>query len=111
MGPWFTCLDLKDVFPPRSYSQGSQEISLCHLHERMSDSDCHPFTPHGVGGCAAATQASWDKNIILYLDDLLVLSHSEEAARRDTMTVINDCSIFLGFSHQLGGAHRSPAVG
>ena len=80
----------------------------------MSDSDCHPLTPHGVGGSLGgdwvngATQASWDKNVILYLDDLLVLSHSEEAARRDTMAVINDCSICIGFSHQLGGAHHSP---
>ena len=36
------------------------------------------------GGCAGATQASRDKKRILYLN-LLVLSHSEEAVRSDTM--------------------------
>ena len=100
-GPWFTSLDLKDVFPPRSYSQGSQEISQCHLHERgvcLTATAIHLLLMV-CGGCAGATQASWDKNIILYLDDLLVLSHSEESARRDTMTVINDCSIFLQNPH------------
>ena len=84
-GAWFTSLDLKDVFPPRSYSQGSQEISLCQLHERgvrltatalrlLSGSSPSSW----CGGGAGATQASRDKDIILYLNNLLVLSHSEE---------------------------------
>ena len=46
----------------------------------------------------------------MYLNDLLVLGDSEEATRRDTMMVINRLSIFLGSSHQLGRAHRSPAI-
>ena len=41
------------------------------------------------GGCSGGAQVSRDKNIALYPDDLLVLCHSEEATRRDTMTVIN----------------------
>ena len=31
-GAWFTSLILKDVFLPRSYFQGSQEVSLCRHH-------------------------------------------------------------------------------
>ena len=37
------------------------------------------------------------KRILFYLDDLLILSNSEEAARRDIMLVINHLS-FLGFA-------------
>ena len=38
-----------------------------------------------------------EKRILFYLDDLLILSNSEETARRDTMLVINHLS-FLGFA-------------
>ena len=47
------------------------------------------------------------KRVLFYLDDLLILSDSEEAARRDTMTVINHLS-FLGFCHQLGEELPAP---
>ena len=85
-GAWFTSLDLTDVFLPCSYSQGLQEVSLCHLHEcgiclTVTTIRLLPGSEHLLivcGGCAGATQASRDKDIILYLNNLLVLSHSEE---------------------------------
>ena len=93
---WFPSLDLNNVFLPSSYSQGSQ-ISLPHLHEhsvfmtltaiRLFSGPAHLLIVRQ--GCAGAAQASRDKNCILYLNDLLVLSHSKEAARRDTMMVMN----------------------
>ena len=78
-GSWFTSLDLKD-------SPFSQEISLFHLHEHgvcLTVTAIHLLfgSMHLLivcGGCDGSTQASRDKDIILYLNDLLVLSHSEE---------------------------------
>ena len=87
-GPWFTSLDLKDVFLPHSYSQGSQEISLS-LHERgicLTATAIHLLSGSThllivCGGCWRHTgiKASRDKDIyFLYLNDLFVLGHSEE---------------------------------
>lgn len=58
----------------------------------------HPSPMHFLevlGGSAGAAQKS--RKCILYLDDLLLLSHSEEAARMDTMAVIDHISL-LGFT-------------
>ena len=65
---------------------------------------CLPFgyslAPHTFSKCvetALEPLRRQGKRILFYLDDLLILSNSEETARRDTMLVINHLS-FLGFA-------------
>ena len=87
---------------PRPCSAGAQEVSLFCLHGGgvRVPVPAIRLLPGPFSKCvetALGPLRRQGKRVLFYLDDLLILSNSEEAARRDTMTVINHLS-FLGFA-------------
>ena len=91
-GDWFA-FRAQGCLLPCSYSQGSQEKYPLRLYGR---------------GLQIPLLAIWllgplrhqGKRGIFYLDDLLILSHSEEVVRREIIAVIEHLS-FLGFAINL----------
>ena len=103
-GDWFTSLDLKDANFHVPVWQAHRKFLHFAFMGVAYKYQCLPFgyslAPRTFSKCvetALGPLRRQGKRVLFYLDDLLILSNSEEAARRDTMTVINHLS-FLGFA-------------
>ncbi|XP_059892735.1 uncharacterized protein LOC132446441 [Gadus macrocephalus] len=103
-GDWFTSLDLKDAYFHVPVRQAHRKFLRFVFMGMAYEYQCLPFgnslAPRTFSKCvetALEPLRRQGKRILFYLDDLLILSNSEETARRDTMLVINHLS-FLGFA-------------
>ena len=103
-GDWFTSLDLKDAYLHVPVRQAHRKFLRFAFMGMAYEYQCLPFgyslAPRTFSKCvetALEPLRRQGKRILFYLDDLLILSNSEETARRDTMLVINHLS-FLGFA-------------
>jgi hypothetical protein len=101
---WFTSLDLKDAYFHVPVRQAHRKFLRFAFMGMAYEYQCLPFgyslAPRTFSKCvetALEPLRRQGKRILFYLDDLLILSNSEETARRDTMLVINHLS-FLGFA-------------
>ena len=89
---WFTSLDLKDAYFHVPVQQAHRKI--LRFMGVAYEYQCLPFSyslaPRIFSKCvemALGPLRRQGKRVLFYLDDLLILSNSEEAARRDTIAV------------------------
>ncbi|CAL8388473.1 unnamed protein product [Boreogadus saida] len=97
-----SCQDRRE----RGIARDVVHVSAVRLTPRSLPPRCRPVF-HSTRSCLSVRRlllSTWrflprrqGKRVLFYLDKLLILSDSEEAARRDTMMVINHLS-FLGFA-------------
>jgi len=101
---WFISVDFKDANSHVPILKAHREF-ICFAFMGMAYK--YPWLPFSYTLARALSRSAWrqhwsrsDVRKNSYLDDLLVLSRSEEASRMDTMAVFEHIS--LGIHHQLG---------
>ena len=94
-GDWFTSLDLKDAYFHVPVRQAHRRFLRFAFMGVAYEYQCLPFgyslAPRTFSKCVEAALGPLrrqGKRVLFYLDDLQILSSSEEAARGDTMAVI-----------------------